>query len=213
VRARDGVMLNGFYSYDDQGVRGQKAVLVKDGVLEGYILSRRPVEGFLTSNGHGRAQGNRKPVARMANLIIESKKRVKDDELKSMLIAEAKRQHKPFGLIIRDIVGGNTNTSNFGYQAFKYVPRMVYKVDVGTGKETLVRGVEIVGTPLTAINKVLATGEKEGVFNGYCGAESGMVPVSTVAPPVLLGEIELQRTMEGKDKPPLLQSPAVGRGR
>jgi TldD protein len=204
---RDGIVLNGNYLYDEEGVKAQKVVMVQDGVLKSYLLSRRPVEGFIQSNGHGRSQGNRKPVARMANLIIESKKSVSDAELKKMLIAEARRQQKPYGLIIRDITGGNTNTSTFGYQAFKGVPRMVYRVDVRDGKESLVRGVEIVGTPLSSINKVMATGPKHGVFNGFCGAESGMVPVSTVSPAVLLQEIELQRATEGKDRPPLLPKP------
>ena len=115
-----------------------------------------------------------------------------------MLIAEAKRQGKPYGLIIRDIKGGNTNTSSFGYQAFKGMPRLVYRVDVRDGKETLVRGVEVVGTPLSAVNKIMATGKTPGVFNGFCGAESGNVPVSTVAPATLLQEIELQRVVEGQ---------------
>jgi hypothetical protein len=85
---------------------------------------------------------------------------------------------------------------------------MVYRVDVRDGKETLVRGVEIVGTPLSSINKVMATGSRQGVFNGFCGAESGMVPVSTAAPATLLQEIELQRVVEGKDRPPLLPAPS-----
>jgi hypothetical protein len=113
------------------------------------------------------------------------------------------------GLIIRDITGGNTNTSSYGYQAFKGVPRMVYRVDVKTGQESLVRGVEIVGTPLSSLNRIMATGRKRSIFNGYCGAESGNVPVSTVAPAVLLQELELQRTVEGKDRPPILLSPTA----
>ncbi len=208
-RARGGSQLNGAYAYDEQGVPAQRVTLVQDGVLKTYLLSRKPVEGFLKSNGHGRSQGNRKPIARMANLIVESKKRVSEAELKNQLIAEAKRQGKPFGLLIRDITGGNTNTTGFGYQAFKGTPRMVYRVDVKTGQETLVRGVEIVGTPLSAMNRIMATGTLEGVFNGFCGAESGMVPVSTVAPAVLLQELELQRALEGRDRPPLIQSPTA----
>jgi TldD protein len=176
-------------------------------VLKSYILSRHPVEVAQHSNGHGRSQGELKPVARMANLVVTSAEQADDAELLRMLIAEAKRQGKPYGLIIRDIQGGNTNTSSFGYQAFKGVPRMVYRVDVRDGKQTLVRGVEIVGTPLSSMNKILATGKTPGVFNGYCGAESGNVPVSTVAPATLLKEIELQRVVEGKDRPPLLPSP------
>jgi len=200
--------LNGYYLFDEEGVKGQRVTLVDKGVLKNYLLSRQPIEGFLQSNGHGRSQGSRRPVARMANLIVESSKQVSDEQLKKMLIAEAKRQGKPYGLIIRDITGGNTNTSSYGYQAFKGVPRMVYRVDVRDGKETLVRGVEIVGTPLSSMNRILATGSKSGIFNGFCGAESGNVPVSTVAPAALLQEIELQRTVEGKDRPPILTSPA-----
>ena len=210
LRQVGGKPLNGHYRYDEQGVAGQRTVLVRKGVLERYLLSRAPVQGFLASNGHGRSQGDLRPVARMANLIIDSSRSVDDGELKRRLIAEARRQGKQYGLLIRDITGGNTNTSNYGYQAFKGVPRMVYRVDVDTGKETLVRGVEIVGTPLSSINRILATGKTQGVFNGFCGAESGMVPVSTVAPAVLLQEIELQRSIEGKDRPPLMASPAAG---
>lgn len=210
LREVEGVQVNGHYQFDEEGVRGQKTQLVQAGVLKSYLLSRHPVEGFARSNGHGRSQGSRRPVARMANLLVESTKRLDDAELKKLLIAEAKRQGKPYGLIIRDITGGNTNTSSFGYQAFKGVPRMVYRVDVRDGKESLVRGVEIVGTPLSSINRIMATGKRLGVFNGFCGAESGNVPVSAIAPATLLQEIELQRAMEGKDRPPLLSSPAAG---
>ena len=69
------------------------------------------------------------------------------------------------------------------------------------------RGVEIVGTPLLSINKIIATGDDRRVFNGYCGAESGFVPVSTVAPTVLVSEIELQRTRKDSGRPPALPSP------
>ena len=203
-----GKSLNGYYRYDDEGIPAQRVPLVEGGVLKNFLLSRHPVDGFLRSNGHGRAQLNRRPVARMANLIASSTKQVSDAELKQMLIAEAKRQGKPYGLIIRDIQGGNTNTSSFGYQAFKGIPRLVYRVDARDGKETLVRGVEVVGTPLSAVSKIVATGKTQGVFNGFCGAESGNVPVSTVAPATLLREIELQRVVEGRDRPPLLPSPA-----
>ena len=199
--------LNGYYPYDDQGVPAQKALLVEGGVLRSFLLSRAPVPGFPRSNGHGRSAPGRDPVARMGNLIVESSKTLPAAKLKEALIAEARRQEKPFGLLIRDVSGGNTDTSGYGYQAFKGQPRLVYKVDAKTGAETLVRGVEVVGTPLTSINKILATGDDMRVFNGYCGAESGFVPVSTVAPTVLVAEIELQRTRKDTGRPPVLESP------
>ncbi len=201
------VELNGHYPFDDQGVPASNVVLVDKGVLKTFLTSRTPLEKVSASNGHGRARGTRTPVARMGNLIVESHKVVSRKKLKEMLIAEAKAQGKPYGLIIADITGGSTNTSNYGYQAFKGTPRMVYRVDAETGNETLVRGVEMVGTPLTAINKLMAAGDQTGVFNGYCGAESGYVPVSAVAPSLLFREIELQRTQRKKLRAPILKAP------
>jgi TldD protein len=210
TRARFGdTQLNGFYRFDDEGTPAQPAVLIEDGVLRGFILSRKPVFPDDRSNGHARAQGSTTPIARMANLIVSSSPEHTHDlpTLKAMLLEELKRQQKPFGLIIQDITGGSTNTSGYGYQAFKGSPRLVYRVDAATGQETLVRGVEIVGTPLTAISKIIAAGDSPGIFNGYCGAESGYVPVSTIAPAVLLTELELQRTQSLKERSTLLPPP------
>ena len=162
---------------------------------------------FTTSNGHGRSQGLRPAMARMANLVVESSRRLDAAALKQQLMAEARRQGKPYGLLIRDITGGNTNTQSWGYQAFKGTPRMVYRVDATTGAEALVRGVELVGTPLASLNRILATGDTARVFNGYCGAESGYVPTSTVAPAVLVGELELQRVAKALERGPVLPSP------
>lgn len=201
--------LNGHYQFDDEGVPAGRASLIENGVLRGFLKSRTPIEGSPTSNGHGRAQSVQKPMARMANLVVEAspQQSVSYDELKAMLIAEVKQQGKPFGLIIKDITGGSTNTSGYGYQAFKGSPRLIYKVDPETGAETLVRGVELVGTPLTSINKIVAASTERGVFNGYCGAESGYVPVSTLAPALLTTEIELQRTQKSNERPPILPAP------
>jgi predicted Zn-dependent protease len=209
LRSAAGTALNGWYRFDDQGVPAQRAVLVRDGTLEGFLLSRRPVRPFTRSNGHARSQGGPPPVARMANLVVTASRTVPMAELKRRLVAEARRQGKPYGLVVRDAAGGNTNTAGFGYQAFKGTPRLVYRVDVETGREELVRGVEIVGTPLAAVNRVVAAGDEVRVFNGYCGAESGYVPVSTVAPAVLVAEIEMQRSTRPGERGPVLPSPSA----
>ncbi len=203
----DGTPLNGHYRVDDEGVRAVRAVLVEAGVLRGFLLSRRPVEGFDRSNGHGRSDGFQRPVGRMATLVVEGTAPVSSARLREMLLEEVRRQGKPYGLIIETIAGGSTNTSTYGYQAFKGVPRVAYRVDAETGELSLVRGVEIVGTPLSSINKILATSDRYGVFNGYCGAESGSIPVSTVAPEMLFAEVELQRSQESKERAPILPPP------
>jgi TldD protein len=207
VRSEGETALNGYYAFDDQGVPAQRTVLVEDGVLRTFLLSRKPVKPFARSNGHGRSQGVNQPVARMGNLVVSSKKRVSMAELTRLLVEEAKRQGKPYGLIIQDITGGNTNTLSYGYQAFKGTPRLAYRVDVVTGKQELVRGIELIGTPLTSVNKLVATGDEVKVFNGFCGAESGYVPVSTVAPAALISEIELQRVARANERSPILPAP------
>ena len=95
LASANGMALNGTYAFDEQGVAARRTVLVRDGRLESYLLSRKPVKPFERSNGHGRSQGARPPMARMANLVVESSRRVARAELKRMLMAEARRQRKP----------------------------------------------------------------------------------------------------------------------
>lgn len=203
----NGAHLMGYYPFDDQGVPGERVVLVEDGVLKNFLLSRTPVNGFERSNGHGRASYGRAPMARMSNTMIESEKEYSKEKLKELLIEEVRKQSKPFGLIIRSMKGGETNTSSYNFQAYRATPVVIYKVDPNTGEETPVRDIEIVGTPLVSINKIIATGDDYSVFNGFCGAESGYVPVSTVAPSILVSEIEFQRKSSKKEKLPLLPPP------
>lgn len=207
VATADGVKLNGFYRFDDEGVPARPVTLIEKGVLRDYLKSRTPVLGSLRSNGHARAEGTNDPIGRMANLIVKAEQTVPLVELKAQLLAEVRRQGKPYGLIIADILGGSTNTMNFGSQTFRGQPTMVYRVDAKTGEETLVRGVEMVGTPLSSVAKIIGASNTVGVFNGFCGAESGMAPVSTVAPAVLFTEIELQRAQHVSERPPILLPP------
>jgi predicted Zn-dependent protease len=207
------VQLNGAYVHDDEGIASVRTQLVDHGKLVGFLMRRSPVKGgFNQSNGHGRAEGVASPVSRMGTLFVEGGEGLTRAELKAQLIREARAQGKPFGLLIDDLVGGNTNTTTYGFQAFKGIARHVVQVDVETGRETLMRGVEIVGTPLTSMNKIMAVGAETGVFNGYCGGESGWVPVSTVAPALLFREIEVQRTSQHRQRGPVLRRPATRQG-
>jgi predicted Zn-dependent protease len=207
LRKVGNVSLNGYYGFDDEGVASHPVALVDHGVLRNYLKSRTPVKGDPQSNGHGRSEGTLDPIGRMANTIVKSDKRVSYAKLKEMLLDEIRRQKKSFGLIIADISGGQTNTTTYDFQAFKGMPRIVYRVDGKTGKEELVRGVEFVGTPIGSLNRIVAASDTTGVFNGFCGAESGFVPVSTVAPAVLISEIELQRTRRAMERPTILPAP------
>jgi TldD protein len=203
------VDLNGFYRFDDEGVVAQRATLVSDGVLRGFLLSRSPTRGFSQSNGHGRRQEGRAIVSRQGNLVVEPKRIVTVTELRNLLRAEARRQGKLYGLSFRDISGGFTNTQRGGPQAFKVLPILVYRVWVDGRPDELVRGVDLVGTPLAALSRIIAASDDYQTFNGYCGAESGFVPVSATSPSLLVQQIEVERRDKGNDKPPLLPAPAL----
>jgi predicted Zn-dependent protease len=199
--------LNGWFGYDDEGIAGQKLTAVDHGVLKGFLMSRSPIKGFDHSNGHGRRQPGLEVVSRQSNLIVESTKTVPDAQLREMLIAEVKRQNKPYGLYFKEVTGGFTTTARAGMQAFKVLPIVVYRVYPDGKPDELVRGVNIVGTPLASFAKILATSDHPEVFNGYCGAESGTVPVSAVSPAILVSEIEVEKTEKSQEKPPLLPFP------
>jgi TldD protein len=200
--------LLGYYQYDDEGVKSHRVVLVDHGVLKDFEMSRSPLVGFPHSNGHGRRQLGAEPVSRQGNLLVESSKTVTNAELRQKLIALVKEQHKPYGLMIDDIAGGFTFTGRGQPQAFQVQPLVVYKVFADGRPDELVRGVDIVGTPLAALTKIVATGDTTEVFNGYCGAESGSVPVSAAAPEILTSELEVQKKETSTDRPPILPAPA-----
>jgi predicted Zn-dependent protease len=175
-------------------------------------MSRLPIASFSTSNGHGRAETGHMPTGRQGNLIVTSSKTVSDAELREMLKAEAKKQGKAYGLYFEDISSGFAVTTRRSPQAFQVIPLVVYRVYVDGRPDELVRGVSIVGTPQAALNRILATDNKQDVFNGICGAESGSIPVSAVAPAMLVSEIETQRQAQGTARPPILPPPGQTTG-
>jgi predicted Zn-dependent protease len=202
-----GVDLNGYYEYDDEGVLGRPVKAVENGVLRSFLMSRSPIDGFDHSNGHGRRQPGLEVVSRQSNLIVSSTRTVSDEKLRQMLIDEIKKQNKPYGLYFEDITSGVTTTQRSGMQAFKVVPVIVYRVYADGRPDELIRGADIVGTPLASFARIIATSDKQEVFNGYCGAESGSVPVSAVSPAILISEIEIEKKDASQDLLPLLPSP------
>ncbi|MFQ5444842.1 MAG: TldD/PmbA family protein, partial [Nitrospinales bacterium] len=204
-----GEKLLGHYLYDDEGQESQEVVLVNRGVLKNFLLSRTPILSYSKTNGHARSDGVKAPMSRMSNFILRSENKVGLDELKRKLIEEVKRQRKPYGLLIKKIIGGETQTERNNFQVFKGKPLYLYKVYPEDGREELVRSVEFVGTPLSMVNKVILTGDDETAIHGYCGAESGIIPVTSITPSVLLSEVELQIANEPRLRLPILPPPPV----
>ena len=166
-----------------------------------------PIKDFSVSNGHGRNQPGLMPTGRQGNLIVTSTKSVPEADLRQKLIDEVKKQGKPYGLYFDDIQGGFTLTTRSLPQAFQVLPVIVYRVYADGRPDELVRGVDIVGTPLAALTRIITTGDQQHVFNGVCGAESGSVPVSAVAPAMLFSEMEVQKRAHSHERPPILPPP------
>lgn len=199
--------LRGFYTFDDEGIPAQRVVLVDKGVLKTFLLSRSPVPGFAKSNGHGRREPGRDAVSRQGNLMVLSTRSMPYDKLRAELVELCRKQGKPFGLLFDDITGGFTTTTRGGPQAFKVQPVVVYRIYADGRSDELVRGVDIVGTPLSCFSRILATADDTAVFNGTCGAESGWVPVTAISPSILVEQIEIEKKQTSAERAPLLASP------
>ncbi|HXU21274.1 MAG TPA: metallopeptidase TldD-related protein [Verrucomicrobiae bacterium] len=204
----NGVKLAGHYEFDDEGVPAQRVDAVDHGILKNFLMSRMPITNFSHSNGHGRRQAGLMPTGRQGNLIVTSSKTVKDSDLRQRFIEEIRKQGKPYGLYFEDIQGGFTLTGRATPQAFQVIPVMVWRVYPDGRPDQLVRGVDIVGTPLLSLNNIILTGDTLQVFNGICGAESGQIPVAAAAPAMLFSEIEVQKRQKGTQRPPLLPPPS-----
>ncbi|MBI4056141.1 MAG: hypothetical protein HY399_01165 [Elusimicrobia bacterium] len=201
-----GTFLSGYYPFDDEGIPSQKAVLVEGGVLKSFLLSRYPLKGFFKSNGHGRSSGGM-TSARLANLFVLSSKTTSLSRLKELLREEAVKKNKPYGLWIKHISSWRQDKETRGYQSFRGMPQEVYLIDAKTGKETLVRDLDLVGTPLVTITKVLWTGNDPEAHNRINNGSSGNLNVAIICPSMLVAEVEMQRSEKKPERLPILPPP------
>jgi len=207
IKFLEGREVHGYVNYDDQGVKGKKVVAVENGIFKEFLMSRSPIESFPISNGHGRKQMGYIPVSRQSNLIVSSRNKVSVNELKNLLRNECIKQNKEYGLYFVEISGGFTFTSRTIPNSFTVQPLVVYKIYADGRPDELVRGVDMIGTPLTTFQNIVTTGDDLGIFNGICGAESGNVPVSASSPSILVSSVEVQKKSKSQAKPPILDSP------
>ncbi|MEO5571024.1 MAG: metallopeptidase TldD-related protein [Bacteroidia bacterium] len=199
--------LNGSYLYDDEGIKSRKVEVVEKGILKNFLMSRTPLNGFLNSNGHGRTAAGGTPVSRQSNMFIETSDPVSDADLRRMLIKECKKQKKEYGYMFEDVVGGFTNTGRSSPNAFNIFPTEVYRIYVDGRPDELVRGVDLIGTPLSMFAGIKAAGENKEIFAGICGAESGGVPVTAISPSIFVNRIETQRKAKASLEPTILERP------
>lgn len=199
--------LNGYYKYDDQGVKAERVDVVVDGRLNDFLMTRTPIDNHPSSNGHARAQAGFDPVSRQSNLVIETKDHKTNEELRALLLEEVKKQGKEYGYFFKEVTGGLTLTGKSGTNSFNVNPLEVYRVYADGRPDELVRGVDLIGTPLSMFSNIIYAGGKPQVFTGMCGAESGQIPVTAIAPTILVNKVETQLKAKSNDLQPLLPRP------
>ena len=209
LRKYAGEDLNGFYKYDDQGVKAERVDVVVNGKLNDFLMTRTPIDGHPRTNGHARASDGFEPVSRQSNLVIETSNPKTPEELRQLLIEEVKKQGKEYGYFFKEVTSGFTFTGKGATNSFNVTPLEVYKVFADGRPDQLVRGVDLIGTPLSMFSNIIYAGNDARVFTGMCGAESGSIPVTAISPTILVNKVETQRKAKSQDILPILPAPGT----
>ncbi|AFL95471.1 putative modulator of DNA gyrase, PmbA/TldD protein-like protein 1 [Thermococcus cleftensis] len=163
----------GSYVYDDEGIRGKRVEIIRDGVLVNYLNDRETSALLgLEPNGHGRAQGYAyQPLVRMSNTYVEPG----SWSLEEML-EEVKN-----GLYMAGDKGGQVDTAS---GTFTFGATEGYIIENGEIKD-MVRDVAMSGSILEVLRNIRAVGKELRVeFPGYCG-KGQVVPVDDGGPHLL----------------------------
>jgi len=196
ISSFNGVRLYGTYSFDDEGSRPERAILIKDGRVCNILTTRISVKNRgHKSNGHARSDGEGRPTARMANSFFIPKQEATGNswiKLKNILKTEIVNNKLPFGIIILVSDTGETNLSNDDVQAFRGSVDLMLKI-YPDGKQEIVQPLDFAGTPLSSLSSIISYGDKTSTTNHYCGSDSGLIAVSTTSVAILMNKLELQQ--------------------
>jgi len=189
LKSYAGKGLVGAYAVDDEGVPAQAVNLITDGKLESYLLGREPVRDFPQSNGHGRAgiTGAARPA--LGVLEISAKDGVTDEELNKKLMDMAKDRGLKNVYFVQTLGGEMT-------------PRLLYRVSPD-GKRELVRGAALDEVDQRALRSSVEAAGKDLYVSNYFGD----VPVTVLAPALLLSDVTVKRANEKNDKLPFYPAP------
>lgn len=196
------IQLTGHYKYDDEGCHAQAVTCIKDGALLSMLTSRTPYYAGSVSNGHGRGEVGKETIARQANVFVSTSRHVSDSKIRKMFVNELKRQNREYGIYIPEIENGQEGwkdgmnatlfkslTDSIGdfFVNFNYA----YKVYADGRPDELINGAQVYSFREDMYNAITAMGAECEVHNALCGAKSGFVPVSLIAPKSLFKCVKL----------------------
>lgn len=184
---------DGSYRYDDEGVPAQRVVLVENGILKNYLHSRETAGKFghklgkpMKSNGHARADNRGQPTPRMSNIVVKSENERSMEELKEMMLKECREKGKEYGLMLLGTSGGFVVPELSFFHTF---PKKIIRLYTD-GREERVKGIYLVSTPYQMLDNIVATSDHYDTFQGTCGAESGWIPSTEIAPEAYIKSVE-----------------------
>ena len=189
--AFSGQALAGHYPYDDEGVKARPVTLVDKGVLQNYVMSRRPIRGFGNSNGHGRNLGAAIDPS-PANFIFTTSAPTPAAEMKQKLLALCKERELDYCYYVATMAGVDN-------------PRLLYRVYTKDGHEELVRGGALDELDARSMRTdLVAIGD-----DPFVTSNPASLPTSYVAPSLLFGELVVKHSSEANDKLPDYPAPAA----
>lgn len=167
----------GSFRFDDEGTPAQRTVLVKNGVLTGYMYDRfTAMKDNTKSTGNGRRESyHSRPIPRMTNTFIASGESLSEDVLKAT----------PKGLFVKKMGGGQVNTVTGD---FVFEVQEGYIIENGKVGEP-VRGATLAGNGLEVLKSIDMVGSDLGFSIGTCGKDSQGVPVSDAMPTIRIPEL------------------------
>jgi TldD protein len=167
----------GSFSFDDEGTPSGRNVLVKDGMLMGYMYDKYTaiVDG-VASTGNGRRESyEHKPVPRMTNTFIAPGTLLPEDVVKSV--------HR--GLFVKKMGGGQVNTVTGD---FVFEVQEGYLIENGMIGEP-VRGATLIGNGPEVLKSIDMVASDLGFSVGTCGKDGQGVPVSDAMPTLRIPEM------------------------
>ncbi len=192
LRQYQGKPLLGFMPVDGEGVAAQELQLVSGGKLKALPSSRSLVPGQKQSNGHGR-MGNQYPRPTVTNVFFEPTNPLPTDQLESELLTRCREQELEYCYIFH-VFPGQAGADKLA------TAERIYTQD---GHKEPVYGLEWTEVASGSLRDIWAAGAEKEVFNSV---ENG-VPVSVVAPALLIDNVELMVTQKQPDQKPFLPLP------
>lgn len=167
----------GSFNIDDEGNKGNKNVLIKNGKLNSYLIDQfNSNQMKMDYNGCGRRENYRySATSRMSNTYLACGKDKVEDMIKSI----------EYGVYCESMSGGSVNPSTGDFNFSVETARLIEN-----GKLTAyLKGVALIGNSKEILKNVEMVSDDLKLESGFCGSKSGSIPVTIGQPTIKVSKI------------------------